>query len=282
MKKILFHGNCQSCVVEKWFEKNYSNKYQIIHCKEVGLKPFWGGSATFSLWTNLNRNALRGNNAFIKLIQEKVKEADIFVFMHHADTFDEINTMNLHDNVAQGLKICLPNSRFGAYPICKWSLKPYVDHITQNITNDPIRIAEYIKNEDDPVFTELLYEQYPFEGYTEKSLSENPQKYKECVELYSNVIPINDFVEKNWKDYLLFNTVRHPTTMYYKELISRLLNLLGEDLDLLEKTPVIVHPKGEVGGMVIDINEFLFFKKHIPNLLIPKDIKLKSFNGELQ
>lgn len=280
MKKILFNGNCQTCVVANWFERNYSNKYQIIHCKEAGLKPFWGGSATFSPWTNLNKNALRCNNTF-KLMQEKVKEADIFVFMHHTTTFEELNTINLHNNVAQGLKICLPNSRFGAYPICKRSLKPYVDYVTQNITDDPIRIAEYIKNEDDPVFTELLYNQYPFSGCTKKSLSLNPEKYKECMELYSNVIPINDFIEKNWKDYLLFCTLNHPTEMYYRELISRLLTLLGEDLDLLEKTRGIHHPKGERAGEVIDINEFVFFQKNIPCLLIPRNIKLKSFNGQL-
>lgn len=279
MKKILFNGNCQSCVVEKWFRANYSHKYQIINCTEIGLDSYWRNSSAFCLWSNRNIAKLRRKKTRHAL-QEKVKEADIFVFMHHTKTFDEINTINLHDNVAQGLKICLPNSRFGAYPICKWSAKPYIDYIKQNITDEPIKIAEYIKNEDDPVFTELLYEQYPFEGYTEKSMSQNPQKYKECVELYDNVIPIDDFVEKNWKDYLLFNTVNHPTTMYYKELISRLLIMLGEDLDLLEKTRGVPHPRGE--GAVIDINEFLFFKKHVLNLLIPKDIKLQSFNGYLQ
>ena len=107
-------------------------------------------------------------------------------------------------------------------------------------------------------------------------MSQNQFKYKECVELYDNAIPINDFVEKNWKDHLLFNTYDHPTEMYYKELISRLLTLLGEDLDLLEKTRV-THPGRK--GAAIDVNEFLFFKKHVPNLLIPKGMNPKSFNG---
>ena len=281
MKKILFHGNCQAGVVALWFQENYPNKYRIIHCQEAGLKPFWNGSPAFSLWGNLNKNALRCNKTF-KLIQEKVKEADIFVFMHHVTTFDDITSVNLHDNFARGLKICLPNSRFGAYPICKWSLKPYVEYIQQNITNDPLRIAEYIKNEDDPVFTELLYKQYPFVECGAENMSKNLLKYKECVNLYDNVIPINEFVEKNWKDHLLFCSHNHPTEMYYREIISKLLTLLGEDLDLLEKTSRIQHPKGNgERGDVININEFTFFKKHIPNLLLPNDVTLKSFDGIL-
>ena len=281
MKKILFHGNCQSSVVAKWFVDNYSNKYQIINCKECGLLPSWGRGPSFSLWTKQNIETFKDRPKALLAVQEKVKEADIFVFMHHTTTFDEINSISLHNNVAQGLKICLPNSRFGAYPICRYSLRPYINYIELNITDDPIKIAEYIKNEDDPVFTELLYKQYPFTQNTERSLSQNPLKYKECAELYDNAIPINDFVEKNWKDHLLFNIFNHPTEMYYRELISSLLTNLGEDLDLLKNTKNIRHPKGEGTGEVININEFAFFKKHVCRLSIPSGIKLKSFQGAL-
>lgn len=279
MKKILFHGNCQSCVISKWLKQNYSHKYQFIDCVDVGLTPFWGKSPTFSWFTESNKIKVSDIKTRID-IQTKIKEADIFVFMHHTSTFDEINTINLHDNIASGLKICLPNSRFGAYPICKWSLGPYVEYVKQNITSNPSKIAKYIKTEDDPIFTELLYKQYPFVECGEGSLSNNSRKHKECVDLYDNAIDINSFIEANWKDHLLFCTKNHPTEMYYKEILSKLLTLLGEDLDILEGgTRPIRYPKGEGSGKVINVNEFLFFTKHIPNLLLPPDIQLKSFNG---
>jgi len=282
MKKILFHGNCQTCAISRWFEQNYSTKYQFINCTEANLAMYWSRSnPTFALWTPPNVKKLQ-NTKTRKAVQEKIREADIFVFMHHTTNIDELNTVNLHDNVARGLKICLPNNRFSAYPICSRSLKIYLEYIRQNITKDPVKIAEYIKNEDDPVFTELLYTQYPFEGYTEKSLSQNPSQHEKCVELYDKVIPINDFVEKNWKDHLLFSSLNHPTEMYYRELISRLLTLLGEDLDLLERTENIEHPKGERTGEFININEFAFFKKHAPNLIMPRETgtnQMISFNG---
>ena len=281
MKKIFFHGNCQSSVVAKWFADNYSNKYKIINCKECGLLPGWGRGTSFNLWTKKNIETFKERPTALLAVQKKVKEADVFVFIHHTTTFEEINTINLHNNVAKGLKICLPNSRFGAYPICYRTLKDYINYVELNITDDPIKIAKYIKNEDDPVFTELLYKQYPLTQDTKRSLSQNQFKYKECVELYDNAIPINDFVEKNWKDSLLFATFNHPTEAYYKQVISKLLTILGEDLDLLKNTKNIRHPKGEGTGEVVNINEFVFFKKHVPHLSIPKTIKLKSFDGTI-
>lgn len=270
MKKILFYGNCHLGTLGSWFHENYNDKFQVIDCSEGGLIGFYG-TKCFCVWSPENK----GNQIkFYKSIHEKIKEADIFVFQSHrgSNIIDELKTAYLYNNIATGIKICIPNNRFLAYPICNRSYDRYIRYIHDYITKDSKKILEYITHEDDPKFLEILYSNYPFVS-TDTERSHNITNYIKDSKEYSLCIDMNNYIENNWKSKILFSSIAHPTYFYYRELINQIFKIINEPIDE-EKIKNINYPGND--GMINPL-QFKFFRDLFPNIKFPKNQIIKKF-----
>jgi hypothetical protein len=265
VKKILFYGNCQVAVIGRWLFNNYSDKFDVIDCKECGLEGFWG-TKNFAIWSPENAP---NQEQFYKCIISKIEECDIFVFTHVEEkaAIEELKTRNIFSTAALNkLKICAPNVRFSACPVCKDSLHPLIKHVYQNVSKNKKEIFDYLSNENDPKFEEIINQQY------EICTNENVARYKADSDRYENVIEINDFISNNWKQNLLFGTVSHPIGLYWIELLKKFSAILELPFEI-EKTNDVPYP-GRDG--ILDPRGFSFFNSIFPNIIIPSEISLRD------
>ena len=259
-KKILFYGNCQTGVLGEWLHNNYSNEFEVVDCKECGLEGY-SGTKNFAVWSAENKPKQK---EFYKCVISKIEKCDVFVFNSiDKGAIENLRTENLCSTVALNkLKICIPNVRFFAYPICRNSFDPFIKYVYQNVSKDAKEIFNYLLNERDLKFEEIVNQQY------EICMNENIIRYKADSKSYENVIEINDFISNNWKQHLLFGTFSHPIGLYWIELLKNFSTILELPFEI-EKTKDVRYPNKDG---IHDPRLFSFFNSIFPNIIIPSEI----------
>lgn len=259
-KKILFYGNCQTGVLGEWLHNNYSDRFEVVDCVECGLVGFWS-SKNFAIWSLENAP---NQKDFYKCVKDKIEECDIFIFTHIEDrAIEELQTKNLCSTVASNkLKICMPNLRFSAYPICKGSLQPFIKYVYQNVSKNEREIFDYLLNENDPKFEEIVNQQY------EMCMNENIIRFEKDLSIYKNAINVNDIISNNWRKNLLFGTTAHPIGVYWEHVIEKMVQMLDIPFEI-EKIKDVRYPNRDG---IHDPRVFSFFNSIFPNIIIPNEI----------
>lgn len=271
-KKILCYGNCQLAVIGNWLHEFYSDKFQVIDCKECGLEGFVG-TKNFAVWSPENYPK---QSEYAKCIHEKIKQVDVFLFHEmRRSVIPELTPKYLCSDIAvNSFSVCMPNSRFSAYPLC--NMTPYKDYIYSIFPNERnadyfSEIAyDYFMNANDEKFAKILFEQH------EASQAGN-HEHEAQDRSYANHIQMSDYIEGYWDRFLLFITQNHPSIFYFNELIKRLFQAIGENLDE-ERLAEIEYP-----GMneVYDLSKIYFFDNLYPNIMMPLNFPLRPINQEL-
>ena len=258
-KKILFYGNCQLGAVARFFRLNLSDKFDVQLCTDCGLNPFWNEKGLYAVWVKENRE---NQERCKQCIQTKIQESDVFIFQDHSglSVIDELKTKYLHDKFASGLKICVPDTRFFAYPVDPRALAPYVGYVKTKETNSE-KIIKYLQESDDPNLSAILLNEYPFNKKYERYRNENTQRFERDLALYNNVIGMGDYMEKEFQNKLLSVSHNHMNECYFIELINRLYNIIGISL-----TDYPVKSLQFPGFDSVDPRQFSFFVKMFPNL----------------
>jgi len=264
-QKILFSGNCQAGVISQYFSKNaYLNElFEVIKIDEscYPLTAWRGDTTNFALWTNKDEELQR---QFCKGVQEKIKQADIFVFQStFRSTIEELRIDYLCENISTGKNVCIPNMRVFVYCNDGASLLPYIEYAKAKVnnSNDNSEIYNFLQTSDDPKLTEILEQEYPISTMYINRRNENHQRAKKDSEEYPNYICMENFIKENFKSKLLFCAHNHPTTAYFVELLRLLLINLGlNDFNIEEKDIQ------KLGGYKIDPMQFKFFKEYFPLL----------------
>lgn len=261
VRKVLFYGNCQAGVLGEWLHDFCASRFEVFDCRDVGLEGFWG-TKHFTVWSPENDAS---QSRFAPAIHKKIQECDIFVFQHTEErAIDELKTEYLCSTAAADkLRICLPNSRFLGYPVCKSSTKPFVEYVQQSILKERDEVCRYLKNESDPKFAEIVSEQY------RASMEENRCRAKRDAELYGNAVEMNSFIEENWRGHLLFGAYSHPIGLYWRGLIERFFKAIDEPLG-----DELLHcPRCLCGDEIYNPRGFRFFRDIFPNIVLPSGIK---------
>jgi len=264
-QKIIFSGNCHVGVISQYFSKNaYLNElFEVIKVDEscYPLTAWRGDNTNFALWTNKDEEVQR---QFCKGVQEKIKQADIFVFQStFRSTIEELRTAYLCENISTGKNVCIPNMRVFVYCNDPASLFPYIEYAKTKVSkpNDMEQIYDFLQTSDDPMLTKILEQDYPISTIYKERRNENHQRAKLDSEQYPNYICMESFIEENFKSKLLFCAHNHPTTAYFVELLRLLLINLGlNDFNIEEKDIQ------KLGGYKIDPMQFKFFKEYFPLL----------------
>jgi len=255
------------CVVSSYIEKNFP-QYEILDCKASGVSPFWGKSKAFCVWTPDNR---QNQKKFYQRVHEKIAEADVFIFQDHSglSVIPELTTEYLHDNVATGLKICVPDTRFFAHLNTDKCLEPYVDYV-KLIHKERVDIIKYLQVSDDPKLTELLKNEWPMKKNFVYHRNENTTRYEQGSEKYDINIDMNNWMEARFRHQTFTETHSHPDESYFAELIQQLYKHLDINIDThhINNVP---HPAGH---RIIDPNQFKFFRDHFPDIRV-------NFEGEI-
>lgn len=254
-KKILFYGNCHLGVISKYFKDNLSEYFEVQKCTDYGLKQFWIDDGLFSVWYAEN---VKLQNEIFPKIHKIIKEVDIFVFQPIKNSINELNTEYLCNNIATKLKICLPNSRLFIHLTDINSLQPYIEYVKTKTSNNTDLIY-YLQNSSDSYLLKLLQNEFPINKNFKKHRNRNVniQCYEENLKIYDNVININDFLEKEYKNQILCYSHNHMSENYYIELINRLINNIG-NINHTVKC-VKYYPKN---NHLIDPFQFKFFRNY--------------------
>jgi hypothetical protein len=236
-----------------------SDKFDVQLCKDCGLKPFWNEHGVFAVWSPENREA---QEIYKDCIHSKIREAEIFVFQDHSGTsvIDELKTTYLHDTIATGLKICIPDTRFFAHLTDARRFSPYIEYVKTK-ANNAEEIINYLQKSEDPALAAILKNEYPFNLNYQKYRNENRQRYKEESDLYDNRINMCDYIEKEFQNKLLCVSHNHMNECYFTETINRLYKILDIDRS--------VYPIANLeypGFDSVDPRQFNFFTKTFPNL----------------
>ena len=246
-------------VVARHFRLNLSDKYDVLLCEDCGLRPFWHEPGLFVVWSPENRETQQANK---DCIHSAIREADVFVFQDHSglSVIDELKTKYLHDTIATGLKICIPDTRFFAHMTDVRQLNPYIEYVKTK-RNSVEEIINYLQTSEDPELVAILKNEYPFNQNYQKFRNENKRRYKEEVDLYDNRIDMCDYIEKEFQKKLLCVSFSHMNECYFVELISRLYKLLDIDSSIC---PIanLEYP----GHDSLDPRQFNFFTKTFPSL----------------
>lgn len=264
--KVLFYGNCQLAVLSDWWQRHVADHHvQKIDQLDVQLVPFAGELGLFAIWAQPDKS-VEYQQQIKHHIHERIRESDIFIFQDHSgyNLIDELKTQYIHDNVARGQSICVPDMRMTMYLSDHISLEPYVEHV-KNIVSTPIEIIEYLQTSDDPKLKELLLLEYPINKEWRRYRNENYSRYEIERKKYNTRIDINDFVEQNHDKKYLAITNNHMSEHYFEELLNRIL-------DKLDMNHYCVHtgatrPIGH--AHVWRSTQFKFFRDMFPELKEP-------------
>lgn len=258
-KKLLFYGNCHCSSIAEWMFQNYSEEFEILDCEECGLKKFHNTYKNFAVWFD----NLESQREYYKCVHKQIKQADYFIFQPiEKSVIEELRTEYLIDNIVTGTSICIPNTRFFSYPVCCISLTPQVKYIYQNITKNENKIIQYLTEENDPKFKEIVFSTY------ETCITENKRRYSAQANNCSNKIDMCQFIEENWKKHLLFGTYNHPIGVYWKELLTKLFKLIDKELKY-ETLKVFSYPNND---RILNPQSFSYFKNLFPGIMIPPEI----------
>lgn len=224
--KILFYGNCQMAVVANYFQK-YLDQFDVQKCTDCGLHPFWISNSVFAVWSPENVTRQR---EYVKTVQEKIRQSDIFVFQDHSGSsvIDELKTEFLCTNVASKNthQICLPDTRLFVQPTDVTCISKQVAYLkTQH--HDTNKIINELQNSSDPVLTDLLKKEFPFSNTFKKFRNENHQRYIDQLKIYSDCINMNDYIEQQYKNKILTYSHNHMAPEYFFGLINKLITKLN-------------------------------------------------------
>jgi len=258
-QKILFFGNCQACAISNYFEKNLP-QYEVVDCGDCGLSHFWEKSKTFAVWTPDNS---KKQNDVYPCVHEKIAEADVFIFQDHSgkSVIPELHTKYLHDNVATGLKICIPDTRFFAHINDRVSLEPYIEY-AKKIHQENADIIKYLQESDDPKLIQLLKDEYPMNKNFQTYRRENIQRYERELKIYDIRLDMNGWMESQYKHQKFTVTHNHMGENYFVELIRQLYKYLDINID----THPINNVSHPMGRDIIDPTQFKFFRDVFPNI----------------
>jgi len=245
--------------VSKYFRLKMSDEFDVQLCTDCGLELFWNEPSLFAVWSSENKK----NQEFYKdCVHSKIKEADVFVFQDHSglSAIDELKTTYLHDTIATGLKVCIPDIRIFCHLTEDRQLEPFIKY-AKTKTNSAEEIINFLQKSEDPELVAILKNEYPFNLNYKWYTNENKQRYEQEIELYDNRIDMCDYVEREFQKKLLCVTHNHMNECYFVELIGRLYKLLDIDSSVYPITNV-EFPKHNS----IDPRQFTFFTKTFPDL----------------
>jgi hypothetical protein len=259
-QKILFYGNCHLGVIANYFEQYLSDKYEIIKPKEAGLIGFFGENV-FAVWSPENA---ANQKSFYKNVLKCITNADIFIFNEQQSSdriLHELGTDYIIQNIAKKEKFCISNNRFKGYLNHYSNVENMIDYVKQKTgISERTETFSYLYNVIDDGLIEMI-EKETLESFLENKKRENEQKERHK----SYFIEMSDFIEKEYKNKLLFLNAFHPSIFYYEELLSRLLSRLGENLNQEDiKNFKITRYQG--GANTFKMN---FFKKYFGEIELP-------------
>lgn len=240
MTRVLFYGNCQPEAIMSVLNLDNSIYYtSYISC----------------FGTNLNENE------FLKYILQ----SDIIITQHISDDYRNkhyLSTSFICNNAKKTTKIILFNSlHFDFYYVDLKYLKIKGDtdlfkpsgvhyHYTSIVEcyNNKYSAETYINNY---INNENLKTKEELDEMANKSLNELNKRYYDMKNIFNAeniyVIQINDFIDKNYKNILLFYSMNHPTKFllqYICEIIiniTKLKNSINYNIDPLDYEKGIIY-----------------------------------------
>jgi hypothetical protein len=271
-QKILFYGNCQVGAIARFFRLNLTEQFEVQLCTECGLAPFWNEPGLFAVWSPLNKEK---QQEYVKQLHSKIRESDIFVFQNHEGNhwlMNELTTKYLHDTVATGIKICIPDSRLFIYLSDNVAIKPYIEYVKTKVSSKEEAI-NYLKNSEDLNLSALLKNEYPFNLEFKRYRNENRERHKENLKAYDNVINMCDFMEAECKTKQIALTHNHMSESYYFDLIKKLYNILNtNDSNLAFEN--FEYP-GQ-GASIINPKQFKFFNNIFPTISLHENANYRE------
>ena len=270
-QKILFYGNCHICAISNYFEENLP-QYEIVDCSDCGVTPFWSESKAFCVWTPDNH---KSQNDVYPCVHEKIAEADVFIFQDHSglSVIPELKTKHLHDNVATGLKICLPDTRFFAHLTDLVALNPYIDYV-KTIHKEPADIIKYLQESDDPKLIELLKNEFPMNKDFVRYRGENIQRYELERKIYDIRLDMNDWMEQEYRSQIFCAVHSHMNSNYFVELTKRIYDRLGIDINQHPIKNVKCPGAGEKS--IINPIQFRFFREVFPDIKTSRGVNINK------
>lgn len=271
-QKILFFGNCQACVISNYIEKYLSNEFDIISCEDCNLEFFWKKSKTFCVWRPGYN--IENQKKYYECVHEKIAEADVFIFQDHSgrSVIPELCTKYLHDNIATGLKICIPDARFFAHINDLPSLKPYIDY-AKTIHKENADIIKYLQESDDPKLIELLKDEYPMNKNFQPYRRENIQRYERERKIYDIRLDMNDWMEQEYRSQIFCATHNHMSSNYFVELTKRIYDRLGIDIN---QHPIKNVEYPGAAGKSVNPTQFRFFREVFPDIKTSRGVNLNQ------
>jgi hypothetical protein len=260
-KKLLFYGNCHASTIATWVNTYYSDKYEVIDSESSGLLDFHGTYKNFAVWVD----SVYRQTSYADKVHECVKKADYFIYQPIEQAACEaLHTNYLIENIVTGASICIPNNRFFGYPVCEASLAPVLKYIYKEVTKNRRDIFEYLVNEKDPKFSEILLDK------ASVSIEDNKKRLQEKAHSSSIKIDMTSFIESNWKSDLLFGCHHHPIGVYWAKFVANFFSAIGETVDESYRE-YLRYPSQ---SKVLNIKKFSFVNDMLPNITLPSDIDL--------
>lgn len=256
-RKILFYGNCQLCILSNYFEKNFSEKFEVIDPAICNMSHGFQDSKCFRVWSPQTDWKL--DETCINKIHEQIKNCDVFIFQSHSGNITPplLHTEFLQKEIVRGESICLQNFTESFY--CFNEQQNFVGiirHCLDNNLSTP-QILDYVLNSND-----MWYIDYINNLNTEsRSLNDTWEKRDSLI--YKDYITMNDFIVENYKKHYLCYMNQHPTEVYFEELIKRLLTRLEEVYDPNSINSLIIN------GGFLDPFGCKIFNEMFPNLQKP-------------
>ena len=212
--KILFYGNCQIEVI----------------CKTLNLKPKKYETCVIKCYQD---------NVTQQAFTDRLKTTDIVITQSIKDDYrgkEYLSTNYILRNCNPNCKvIILPSYRFTLYHFDVF----YNDKINGPCDNHYTNMIEcYKKGKSVDYYLENYVNNPHFKTKEEleKILEDNLndtdnkhvdlQKYKLLNENVITLLPISKFIRANYKDTLLFHTIKHPTKALFHHVCHEILNVL--------------------------------------------------------
>lgn len=247
--KILFYGNCQINVICKTLNLN-PKKYEtcIIQCYQ--------------------------DNVTQQDFTERLKTTDLVITQPIRDDYlgkEYLSTNYILRNCKPDCKvIILPSYRFTLYHFdVFYSNKikgPCDNHYTNMIEcyKQGKSVDYYLENYVNNI---NLKSKEELEQIVDDNLKELDNRYNDSQKykiIHTNVItlPISNFIRKNYKDTLLFHTIKHPTKALFHHVCHEILNILNIENTMDYWTD---HLSGNIRNIMYKcVEQVINFKQSVP------------------
>jgi hypothetical protein len=263
---VIFYGNCQVVNLNKFLKlENHGYEVKTIDCTKTTwdiskLKRFIGRSVLIIMtYIKPNyRDRVHLSSQFI--VQHANPKAKViivpctyFPLYHHDGVTIKLNESDMFKD---------PDIHHYGY-----LLKSYIDGHEIEYYKE-----KYINNKD-------LYSLEELENIAKNGIMELTNRQNEIKKLNKirriYLIKIDQFIENNYKDNVLFHTYNHPTSILYLHIVDQINHILNIDMSYINKN---IDPLAKIGKMYIydSIRKILNFDVDKFNNEI-----LKQFNGNL-